>query len=482
VIGYAMTIGIVAGFYSLVIMLFSSQLSSFGEIGSKQLVALLLPTIFVALTFHRVEQFFIRHTQRIFYREAYDVREVLDRLSDALLTEGDIENIMQQSLDILQGALKPSKAYLAVLNTSGVVYKHISLGSEHPAEVVALLNNLSGEQHPLIDRGVKPLSSISKIMAKGDFEILLRLGSQINPVGLLLFGSKQNGAMYTTQDIDLLQISAKNLSVALGNAKKYEQILHFADTMHKEVKHATARLRQANEKLKTLDALKDDFITTASHQLRTPSASVHDALRMLNHPSLNKSDRDELIQLAEASSEHLVTVVRTMLNMARLQAGHFTVDKSAAELVSLTENVISQVKILAKQKGSRISLIKPDHTLNMSVDVAKINEALANYIENAVKYSPPDSKIGVSLTETDGKIIFEVTDQGIGVPAEEQKNLFEKFYRAANARQEQPDGNGIGLYVVKSIAEGHGGEAYYRPGESGGSIFGFWLPTTTPDK
>ena len=118
VIGYAMTIGIVAGFYSLVIMLFSSQLSSFGEIGSKQLVALLLPTIFVALTFHRVEQFFIRHTQRIFYREAYDVREVLDRLSDALLTEGDIENIMQQSLDILQGALKPSKAYLAVLNLS----------------------------------------------------------------------------------------------------------------------------------------------------------------------------------------------------------------------------------------------------------------------------------------------------------------------------------------------------------------------------
>jgi signal transduction histidine kinase len=316
-------------------------------------------------------------------------------------------------------------------------------------------------------------------MAKDDVEILLRLGTQTSPIGLLLLGTKQNGTMYTKQDVALLRISAKNLGVSLDNAKKYEQILHFADTLHKEVKRATSKLRKANEELKTLDALKDDFIATASHQLRTPAASVHDALRMLNHPSITATDRDELIELAEASSEHLVTVVRTMLNMARLQAGHFTIDKSQTDLVSLTDRVIDQVKVLATQKASTIKLSKPKHPVVMQVDVAKINEALSNYIENAVKYSPEHSTITVSLVESDGQVIFEVADQGMGVPQEEQRNLFGKFYRATNARQEHPDGNGIGLYVVKCIAEGHGGQAYYRPAESGGSVFGFSFPADT---
>lgn len=480
VIGYSITIGIIAAFYSLFIILFSAQLTFYDSIEFKELLALLAPAIFVALTFHKVERFIARHTQRIFYRDNYDEREILDKLSDELITENDIDKIMQQSLKVLESAIKPSTAYLAVLNTSGVIYHHVSLRREAPLAISELLDKLPKSTKSIIDREENPTTSVAKIMAKDDVEILLRLGSQHSPTGLLLLGAKRNGTMYTKQDITLLRISAKNLSMSLNNAKKYEQILHFADTLHKEVKRATSRLRKANEELKTLDALKDDFIATASHQLRTPAASVHDAIRMLNHPSITPKDRAELINMAEASSEHLVTVVRTMLNMARLQAGHFTIDKSEAELVSLTEKLIDQIKVLAAQKDSTIHLIKPSHPIVMQVDVAKINEAFSNYIENAIKYSPASSVITVSLIESDGKVVFEVADQGMGVPQEEQKNLFGKFYRATNARQKQPDGNGIGLYVVKCIAEGHGGEAYYRPAETGGSVFGLNFPTQTP--
>ena len=477
VIGYSVTLGLVAAFYSLVVVLFSSKFTFVGDINLKELIILLIPTFFIALTFQRVERFVSKHTQSIFYQDAYNLREVLDQLSDALLVENDIDNIMQQSMDVLTQALKPSSSFLAVLNKSGIIYKQIFFGFEGcPPDAMPLLNRLPETKQALIDWQEEPNSAISKILAKENIEILLRLGTRRNPVGVLLLGTKHNGTMYNKQDVSLLKISAKNLGIALDNAKKYEQILHFADTMHKEVKRATSRLRKANEELKTLDALKDDFIAVASHQLRTPAASVHDALRMLNHPQMTKSDRDELINLAEASSENLVMVVRTMLNMARLQAGHFTIDKSETDLIELSEKVISQVKVLADQKYSKITFSVPDHPVIMPVDTAKINEALSNYIENAIKYSPEHSTITVNLMDQGDKVDFEVTDQGMGVPEAERANLFGKFYRATNARLEQPDGNGIGLYVVRSIAEGHEGGAYYRPADETGSVFGFWLP------
>lgn len=475
---YSFTILIIIAFYTFI--LFWSTRFMFG-IDVKLIVEIYFSslTVLAALTFQPLKRYFDKYSNKIFYRDAYDAQKVLDQLSDSLLAENDIDSMMRRSIQIIQSALKPSTVYLAVLNTSGVVYKHMHFGREENSEIVeAILNRLPEESSIIIDRQNYPHKSIAGLMSKEDVEILLRLGPRTNPTGLLLLGPKQSGEIYGRQDLSLLKISAKNLGIALDNAKKYEQILHFADTLHKEVKRATSRLRKANVELKTLDALKDDFIATASHQLRTPSASVHDALRLLNHPGISKKDRDELIALAEASSEHLVTVVRTMLNMARIQAGHFTIDKSEAGLIGLIEKVLDQVKVLAEEKGSKLEFIKPNRPIMQEVDVAKINEALSNYIENAIKYSPDNSTITVSLMQAADKVYFEVTDQGMGVPEEERKNLFGKFYRASNARQEQPDGNGIGLYVVKNIAEGHGGEAYYRPAETHGSIFGFWIPAT----
>jgi signal transduction histidine kinase len=179
--------------------------------------------------------------------------------------------------------------------------------------------------------------------------------------------------------------------------------------------------------------------------------------------------------LAEGSSERLVTVVRTLLNMARLQAGHFTIDTSEADMVDLVERELEQVKVLAEQKSIALVFKKPAQPIVAQIDVAKVTEAVANYVENAIKYSLDKTTVTIVLQQEGDSVRLEVHDQGMGVPPQERKDLFGRFYRATNARQEQPDGNGIGLYVVKSIAEGHGGEAYYRPGETRGSVFGFLI-------
>lgn len=474
-IAYFLTIGIVATIYSLLIVFISTRLANFGSLSLIQVLALVLPTLFIGITFQGIQKFTERLTTLIFYRNAYDSQVVLDRLSDMLLVENDIDKMMAQSMDLLRDALQPAGDYLAVLNDSEIIYKHHQVPEAAFKNPESLLPELP-KAATVTDASDLERSHLKELMDGQRCEVMLRLGNRHKPAGMLLLGPKRNGTLYSEQDLALLRISAKNLGVALENAKKYEQIMRFADTLNQEVTSATSRLRKANKKLKSLDALKDDFLSAASHQLSSPAVSVHDALAMLNQPNLTAKDRQEMLELAESSSERLVTVVRTMLNWARLESGRFTIDVSEADIVEIFNKVLSRVKINAEQRGITLNQQLPDKTIMAQVDTAKIGEAMANYIENAIKYSDNATTINISLEKhPDGRIVFEVADEGIGVPPDERPKLFGRFYRASNARKEQPDGNGIGLYVVKMIARGHGGDAYYSPRETKGSVFGFWI-------
>jgi len=163
-----------------------------------------------------------------------------------------------------------------------------------------------------------------------------------------------------------------------------------------------------------------------------------------------------------------------MLSIARIQAGHFDVEKSPLDMRDLVDRTLVEMTVLAEQKNIKLVFNKPKQPANILADRAKINEAVSNYIENAIKYSGENSVVSINLGRENKHITFEVTDSGIGVPEEERKNLFTKFYRTKNARKEHPDGNGIGLFVVQTVAEAHGGHAYYKPLASG-SLFGFWV-------
>lgn len=479
-LGFVITIGLIGGFYSALILgigsIFAGNRASFIKEPSELLI-IIPATIFIGLTFHTIQSYIAQITRRFFYQDLFDLKTTLDRFSDTLVTSNDIDQIMKNSLTVISEAIKPTHAYFVVFGDDGRVYRKISLSTEAPESISELIGDIKNMPlNPVVRENLSE-KEVPRSFLENDISLALRLGQRANPTGMLLFGPKQNGRIYAQIDTDLLRIGAKNLTIAIDNAKKYSQISHFAETMRGEVQKATAKLRHANEELKSLDTLKDDFISMASHQLRTPATSVHEALQMLNHATmpLTKEERAKLIDLAEASSEHLATVVSDMLSISRIQAGHFTINKESIDLVKLVERVIKQTSVLAEQKNIKLAFDKPSKLEAVNVDQAKINEAVSNYIENAIKYSAAKTTIHIKLAKQGNRIIFEVKDSGIGVPEKNRKQLFGKFYRAENARKEQPDGNGIGLFVVKSIALGHNGDTYYKPQETG-SLFGFWLP------
>src|SRR3989344_2163515 len=478
-VGFLLTIGVVALVYSFLVLGIGSRFlfrdTNDSVTNAEIFLLLIIPTIFVALTFHRIQGFIARITKRIFYQDAYDPQTALDSLSDTLITDNDMDKIMNNSLKVVSEAIRPTHAVFVVLGEFGRIYRQVSLGSLGTGDATKLVKQEGHSKHQVIVKDERPAGHWPAELEAQDISLVLRLGESAKPSGLLFFWPQQNGRIYTKQDIDLLTIGAKNLALALENAKKYEQISRFADTLKVEIQKATADLRAANKRLKTLDVLKDDFISMASHQLRTPASSVHEAIQMLNSASLSNAERKKLTELAEASSEHLVSVVVDMLSIARIQAGHFNIDKTLNSMTELVKRTLKELSVLVEEKHIKISFKPPKEKTETLVDRAKINEAITNYIENAIKYSPEKTEVQVSLQVKGKRIHFEVIDSGIGVPQAERKNLFTKFYRAKNARTEHPDGNGIGLFVVKTIAESHDGEAYYAP-QASGSLFGFWIP------
>lgn len=478
-IAFTLTVMTVSAVYSLVVLAVGAPVVTGGRLTPlkdiSQLLLFLPPTIIIGLTTHSLQKGIARMTRNVFFQDSYDSREVLDRLSDALIGDNDLGVIMSRGLAVLAGALRPSHTLFVVLDEAGKVYKTRVVDRSMPEDVAPLLAATKRTKERISLKDELPQGKWRPEFEHEDISLVLRLWTGRGLTGVLYFGPRQNGRSYTRQDVELLGVSAKNFGIAIENAKKYEQIAAFADTMHAEVLRATANLRRANTKLKTLDAMKDDFISMASHQLRSPATSVRDAIDMLQQDFVTPAEQKKILSLAKISSERLVNVVTDMLSVARIQAGHFTLEKSEVNMVSLVERVLLQASSLAKQRCVTLQFDRPMAAIHLQADRAKLNEIMSNYIENAIRYSDDNTSVGVSLRKEGGKVYFEVRDQGIGVPEAERKDLFTKFYRASNARHEHPNGNGIGLFVVKTVVTEHRGDAYYKPLERG-SVFGFWLP------
>jgi signal transduction histidine kinase len=326
----------------------------------------------------------------------------------------------------------------------------------------------------LVNVNVLPPEIKQALETEGIYAVKL-LHTESGIAGLYLLGEKFSQEIFTRQDATLMHAITEISDLSIERALFYDQIQSFNATLQQRIDDATQKLRKANKRLKTLDALKDDFISMASHQLRSPASSVHDAIKMLEQDYLSPVERQRIIELADASSERLVNVITDMLSVARIQAGHFTLEKAAVNIAELIDRAILEAGALAKQKSITLEVKKPSEPVVVYVDRARLNEVIANYIENAIRYSGEGTVVHIVLSRHQSRTDLTVRDEGIGVPKSETKHLFTKFYRATNARQEQPNGNGIGLFVVKTIIKEHGGDVYYEP-QPRGSLFGFWLP------
>lgn len=453
------------------------------EIDNAQRIILTVLAIVIAFTFQPIKRFYDRLTNRFFYQDAYDSQVLLDNLNRTLVSTIEIENLLSKSAQIIKENLKTDYVLFGLKEINNSPQRIIGTAEMQ-------FNNLDIESVRTItpDLGVKTVvtdaieesnPSLYDLLRKNDVAVLVRLTDtpkkKVEGIGYIVLGNKKSGSPFSGQDIKILEIIADELVIAIQNALRFEEIQKFNITLQQKVDDATKKLRAANKRLIELDQTKDDFISMASHQLRTPLTSIKGYVSMVMEGDAGKITKKqaELLDQAFVSSQRMVYLIADLLNVSRLRTGKFVIEPKKTNLADVIEGEISQLKETAKGRDLELTYKKPAKFPELMLDENKIRQVIMNFADNAIYYTPKGGHIEVKLEDTGDTIECTVEDDGIGVPKSEQHNLFNKFYRAGNAKKARPDGTGLGLFMAKKVVVAQGGSIIFKSQENKGSTFGF---------
>ncbi len=230
---------------------------------------------------------------------------------------------------------------------------------------------------------------------------------------------------------------------------------------------------------KSIEKIKTEFVSVAAHQLRTPLSGIKWTLKTILEEETEANIPEEIIgfiRKAYEANDRMVNLVNDLLNVTRIEEGRYVHETEETDFMELIKPIVASYKEYIEKKGIEFEFQKTNKKLpKLKIDREKIGIVAQNFLDNAMKYTK-EGKITLFVEHKDEKIRFAVKDTGVGIPEDQQRRMFNKFFRAANVQRMDTEGSGLGLFIGKNIVEAHGGEVGFksRPGE--GSVFYFTIP------
>jgi PAS domain S-box-containing protein len=225
-----------------------------------------------------------------------------------------------------------------------------------------------------------------------------------------------------------------------------------------------------------VDYLKSEFISLASHQLRTPLSSLQWHIELLNNEGKVSKDQQEYINEMSIAAKRMSNLIDSLLRAARLEGGDITPHNNPVNLTSVITDLGEDLRSLGKDKKLSCKITVPKKKVEIETDPVLLHVVFKNLFSNAIKYTLSGGEVSVTMVEKKASVEIAVTDSGIGIPAADQKRLFERLFRADNVRKMDTDGNGLGLYITKMIVKSLGGTISVKSTENKGSTFTVKLP------
>ncbi len=451
------------------------------------LIASTILALFIAFTFQPLKMLLEKLTDKIFFRGGYDTQELLSRLGSIMNSYIDLDALSNEVLEVLTREMRVSRgAFIIFGEDLSSIYnihetgflKHLVISYSEASFFSPFFETILFDD---LEEG-----SLKNLMREKNVTLVKNLRVKDKIVGILILGEKASGEVYSSQDLKFLDIFSPEVAVAIQDSQSYDKIKRFNATLSEEVKKATADLQQANERLKSLDSLKDDFVSIASHELRTPMTAIRSYAWMALHKAdIKLSEKVEryLIRVL-MSSERLINLVNDMLNISRIEAGKIEINPEPIDPIVLCKDIFDEA-YYSKEVNKKISfnlLEKP--VPKIFADPEKLRQVLLNLVGNSLKYTPDGGSITIDFF-SDGKLVeILVKDTGTGISKEDIGRLFQKFSRLDNSyvAAATSGGTGLGLYISKKIIElMHGRIWASSEGLGKGATFAFSLPVATQE-
>jgi len=222
------------------------------------------------------------------------------------------------------------------------------------------------------------------------------------------------------------------------------------------------------------EALRENFTNMVVHELRAPLSSMKGSAELLTSGSVDEETRVRLLAAIASSSDRLLNDVNQLLDAAKIQSGKFETEMEPSKLLDIVDERIKTFKILAEKRHIRLLFEKDASLPVFEFDPLRIGQILNNLLSNAIKYNHDGGEVVVKYGIRGDKVWVSVSDTGVGIPADRQKNLFTRFYQAST--EHRGKGTGLGLYITKAIVDSHGGSIWFQSDEGQGTTVTFELP------
>ncbi len=259
---------------------------------------------------------------------------------------------------------------------------------------------------------------------------------------------------------------------------------HKLEQKSAELEEATRQLQLANDRLKELDSLKDDFLSMVSHELRTPLTSLRAFGEILSdNPDVSVEDRTKFLGVIITESERLTRLIDQLLDLAKMEAGRMDWQLTEVDLLATLDQSVTALNGLIKEKDVTLTTNIPKSLPLVHADKDQLMQLVINLISNAIKFcNPNDGKIHLEVRMDDEWVSVSVEDNGMGIPAPLKEKIFERFHQSVSSMGNKPQGSGLGLAISRQIVTYLGGRIWAENSQQGGARFTFTLPLQPADK
>lgn len=233
-----------------------------------------------------------------------------------------------------------------------------------------------------------------------------------------------------------------------------------------------------------IDRAKTEFVSIASHQLRTPLTTINWYCEMILSKDSGKltNKQERYVNEVYKANKRMVILMNALLNVSRLEKGTFMIEPKSEDVTNVIRSAVNEFKTQIADKKIKFQAKYDSSIPHISVDANLLSMIVQNLLSNSIKYTTAGGRVNLSTNKKDGSIIISVADNGIGIPKNQHDRIFTKLFRSDNAKRVDPDGTGLGLYIVKTILENTGGKITFESAEGKGSKFMISLPLSGMNK